>query len=113
MGAPVRLALTDPDGNALGGLRLPHMLSEDGEAGAPRGRYTGFALNWIDENPYFAIAGTFEAFSPDRLAELYPTKQAYIDRVAAAAWSFAKRGYILQEDAEAYIEAAEQDAPVN
>jgi hypothetical protein len=113
MGAPVRLALTDPDGNALGGLRLPHMLSEDGEAGAPRGRYTGFALDWVDENPYFAIAGTFEPFPPDRLAELYPTRQAYVDRVSAAARALAEQGYILPEDAEAYVEAAERDAPVD
>ena len=113
MGAPVRLARTDPDGNALGGLRLPHMLSEDGEAGAPRGRYTGFALDWADENPYFAIAGSFEPFPQERLAELYPSRQAYMDRVTAAARTLAEQRYILPEDAEAYIEAAEESAPVD
>jgi hypothetical protein len=113
MGAPVRPVATDPDGNALGGLRLPHMLSEDGEAGAPLGRYTGFALDRAEENPYLAIGGSFEPFQTDRLAELYPSRQAYIGRVAAAARSLTEQRYILPEDAEAYITTAERDAPVD
>ncbi len=94
-------------------MELGDMLSADGEAGAPRGRYTGFALDWVNENPYFAIAGTFEPFPQDRLTELYPSRQAYIDRVTAAARALAEHGYILPEDAEAYIGAAERDAPVD
>jgi hypothetical protein len=108
----IRYAETDADGNALGGLRLPHMLSSGGEAGAPLGRYTGFASDWAEDNIFFALAGTFEPFRAERLQELYPSKQAYIDRVTAAARGLAEQGYILPEDAEAYITAAERETPV-
>ena len=81
---PVRLAAVDADGNAKGGVRLPHMPAEDGtSAGAPLGRYTGFALDRKEENVYFTISGVFEPFPPEKLAELYPDHNAYVEKVAA------------------------------
>jgi hypothetical protein len=108
-GAPVRLAVADADGNAKGGLRLPHMPSEDGtDGGAPLGRYTGLALDRKDENAYFTISGVFEPFPPEKLAELYPDRDAYVEKVAAAARRLADARYVLPEDVDAYIEAAKQ-----
>ena len=108
-GAPVRLAAVDADGNAMGGVRLPHMPAEDGtSAGAPLGRYTGFPLDRKEENVYFTISGVFEPFPPEKLAELYPDHNAYVEKVAAAASALAEARYILPEDADAYVDAAKQ-----
>jgi Alpha/beta hydrolase domain len=108
-GSPVRLAAVDADGNAKGGVRLPHMPAEDGtSAGAPLGRYTGFALDRKDENFYFVLSGVFEPFPPEKLAELYPDQDAYVEKVAASAQALAEARYILPEDAEAYVDAAKQ-----
>ena len=92
----MRLAAVDADDNAMGGVRLPHMPAEDGtSAGAPLGRYTGFALDRKEENVYFTISGVFEPFPPEKLAELYPDHNAYVEKVAAAASALAEARYIL------------------
>jgi hypothetical protein len=107
--APYKEAVRDADGNALGGLRLPHMPSEPvgGKmAGAPLGRYGGLDLSFKDTNMYFLLSGTFSAFSPERVHELYPSHDTYVSAVALAAKGLAAKRYILQEDADAYVEAA-------
>ena len=108
-GVPLRAAERDGDGNALGGLRLPHMptLLDGGEKiGAPLGHYTGLAVDHLGKNSYFLISGTFEPFSPEKLATIYPDHDAYVDAVAASASRLVAERYILPEDAEAYIAAA-------
>lgn len=105
----------DQDGNALGGLRLPHMERViDGQlAGAPLGTYTG--LNFEDPvtDPYedglkflTTIAGLFLPFSDAELAQRYPNPGAYVSRVARAAEHLEDNGYILPHDKDAYVEAA-------
>ena len=104
----------DADGNALGGLRLPHMPSLlcDGEgsdaddcraAGAPLGTYTG-----LETNPNFFVqwGGTFEPFSPSELEERYGTRGTYVQLVRRAAQTLREQGYILQEDYETYVQEA-------
>ncbi len=107
-GSPVRAAASDADGNAKGGLRLPHMpsLVDGKKAGAPLGEYTGFAWDYAKANFFFTISGTFKPFPPDKLKQLYPDHTAYVDAVAAAAEDLAAKRYILREDADAYIAAA-------
>jgi hypothetical protein len=108
-GAPIRGAMRDDDGNAKGGVRLPHlpMILDDGtKAGAPLGRYTGFAWDHEKSNFYFTISGTFTPFPEDKLRALYPTHEAYVSSVSLAAKDLVAKRYILQEDADAYIEAA-------
>jgi Alpha/beta hydrolase domain len=110
-GAPIRSAARDADGNAKGGVRLPHMPSvlEDGKkAGAPLGRYTGFAWDHEKSNFYFTISGTFTPFPAEKLEALYPDHEAYVAAVAAAAEDLVAKRYILAEDAQAYIEAAKR-----
>jgi hypothetical protein len=108
-GDPVQAAARDDDGNAKGGVRLPHMISvlKDGtKAGAPLGHYTGFAWDYEKSNFFFTISGTFTPFPEDKLHALYPTHDAYVSAVSLAAKDLVTKRYILQEDADAYVEAA-------
>ena len=51
--------------------------------------------------------GAFRPFSPARLAELYPTREVYVDRVRRAADRLLAERHILRADRDAYIAAAE------
>ena len=103
----------DADGNALGGLRLPHMpslLCDDDSsdaddcraAGAPLGTYTGLETDNVPvpptSNNYIRWGGTFEPFSPQELHTRYRNRGRYIRLVRRAAQELRKQGYILQED---------------
>jgi hypothetical protein len=111
----------DADGNALGGLRLPHMPSvlcdDKGHghhdkdhceaAGAPLGVYTGLETNTT--NVLVLLGGTFEPFSPEELKERYGTQGNYVRLVRRAAKELREQDYILQEDYTKYVrEAARQ-----
>jgi hypothetical protein len=109
LGIPFKEALRDTDGNALGGVRLPHLQTglDDGKtAGASLGTYRGLDLDFKDTNVFFLISGSFAPFSEDRLRALYPNHDAYVSAVSLAAKDLVVKRYILQEDADAYIEAA-------
>jgi hypothetical protein len=111
-GFPYAPALRDADGNAIGGIRLPHMPSRShGQpAGAPLGSYAGLDLETA--NPFFFLAGTFDPFSRARLTKLYPTRGVYVDRVRRAANRLLAERHILPSDRNAYIEAAQHGGPV-
>jgi alpha/beta hydrolase family protein len=112
-GLPLKEAVRDADGNALGGVRLPHLPTalEDGKtAGAPLGTYNGLDLDFRDGNRYFLRSGLFVPFSEDRLRALYPNHDTYVSAVSLAAKDLVVKRYILQEDADAYIEAAVRSA---
>lgn len=107
--APYKEAVRDADGNALGGLRLPHMPSEPvgGKmVGAPLGRHGGLDLSFKDTNMYFLLSGTFSPFSPERVRDLYPSHDTYVSAVSVAAKGLSAKRYILPEDADAYVKAA-------
>jgi Alpha/beta hydrolase domain len=103
---PFRHAVRDADGNAVGGVRLPHMTATDssGEIGAPLGAYEGGDL--AQSNFFLFLGGHFTPFDSARLDELYPSHGAYVERVAKAAHRLVQRREILQEDAKAYIREA-------
>ncbi len=108
LGLPLKEAVRDADGNALGGVRLPHLptaLEEGKVAGAPLGTYKGLDLDFKDTNGYFMRSGSFAPFSEDRLRALYPNHDAYVSAVSLAAKDLVVKRYILQEDADKYIEA--------
>jgi hypothetical protein len=113
----------DADGNALGGLRLPHMPSllcdDDGSsdddaddcraAGAPLGTYTGLETNLPAPPPPFVhLGGTFEPFSPEELQARYRNRGNYVKLVRRAALALRQQGYILPEDYRAYMKEAAQ-----
>jgi hypothetical protein len=106
----------DADGNATGGLRLPHMeqVINGRVAGAPLGTYTGLNPAGFpppDLDILLMFSGLFIPFSFEELALRYPTHGAYVRRVARAAEHLFENGYILEEDKDAYIiDAAQTDA---
>lgn len=107
----------DEDGNALDGLRLPHMeqVIDGTAAGAPLGVYTGIHP---DADPDFIldldlgiellrlIAGYFEPFTDEEIAERYPDRETYLQRVSRAADYLLEAGYILEQDRDAYVNKA-------
>jgi hypothetical protein len=89
-------ARTDPDGNALGGLRLPQLQ-------VPAARY-GTATG-----PCF-LYGYRLPFEAARLRELYGTQDRYLAQLAAAARSQVEQGWLRPEEAKLIENAARQDA---
>ncbi len=110
-GSPYRTAARDADGNAIGGVRLPHMpamLVDGRKSGAPLGRYNGLAREHENDNVFFLISGSFTPFPPENLSALYPDHEAYVSAIATSAQDLMAKRYILPEDAEAYIDAAKR-----
>jgi hypothetical protein len=104
--------VTDADGNVKGGVRLPHMptvLPSGERAGAPLGVYGGIDPDYRDPLNVFAwIGGTFEPFSAEELAARYPNPDVYVQLVRKAAAALLADRFILQEDYDAYITAAQR-----
>ncbi len=95
-GTPPAIA-RDPDGIALGGIRLA-------EEAVPTGVNTG-----QNTGPSFCrLYGSHVDFDQAKLASLYPTHKAYVDAVKTVTEKNLKAGYILKPDAEATIKAAER-----
>jgi hypothetical protein len=95
----------DTDGNARGGLRLPHMeqVIDGHPAGAPLGTYTG--IDPAGESPYGPFGGTFSPYADEEICERYPDPGVYVDRVTRAADRLLADGYIVQADRDAYVSA--------
>jgi hypothetical protein len=91
-------------------LRLPHLprtLEDGSPAGASVGSNNGLAWKHESGNFFFFISGTFEPFSAEKLRTLYPSHEAYVRSVAAAAKELVRLRQILPEDAQAYVDAAQ------
>lgn len=103
----------DEDGNALGGLRLPHMeqLIDGTVAGAPLGTYTGKNPEADPEAELIRwVGGYFEPFTAEEIAERYPDHETYVQRIMRAADYLLENGYILEEDRDTYVREAERNA---
>jgi hypothetical protein len=103
---------TDADANVTGGLRLPHMptvLPNGERAGAPLGVYGGLDPDHLQPFDLFAwLGGTFEPFSTQELAVRYPSPETYVQLVSNAAAALLADRFILQEDYDAYLQAAKR-----
>jgi hypothetical protein len=103
---------TDADGNVTGGLRLPHMptvLRDGARAGAPLGVYRGLDPDHLNPFDLFAwLGGTFAPFSAGELAARYPSPETYVQLVRNAAAALLADRFILQEDYDAYLQAAQR-----
>ena len=103
----------DSDGNALGGIRLPHMRTvlQDGEViGAPLGIYTGRDPEFEDRSlgyGYAVLGGTFEPFSPEEIQQRYPSQEIYVELVRKAAAALLRDGIVLEQDYQTYVREAE------
>jgi hypothetical protein len=82
----------DQYGNVLGGVRIP-------ELEAPVARYAAAAN--------LPLGGYTIPFSTERLKELYPTHEIYVEKIRAAAIKARDAGIILPEQVEEYMKAAE------
>ena len=111
---PVLLPKAGPDGNSVAGLRLPIVA-------APRATYTGWNPQVEASGPqdlcdHAAGMVPFARTRAERLAsgdtrpsleELYPTGDAYVAAVRAAASKLVKDRLLLKEDAAAAVTAAQ------
>ncbi len=135
-GRQVFVADVGPDGNALGGIRLPHVRTGDGamgEIGGPLGVSRGTecfndptAVNYLmrcqdsvfyhdagDAAIYAINGGTFKPyteFNPGLCAQLYPDHAAYVAAVKAAADAAAQQRWILTEEIGRMVAEAESRA---
>jgi hypothetical protein len=112
---PVLAAKVDSDGNDLAGIRLPPVA-------VPVGTYLGWNLRkpGFAEGELCGTTGSFIPFASDRaarlrngdsrrsLAERYPTHVAYVAAVRRVAQGLVTSRFLLKEDAERYIAAAEK-----
>ena len=100
----------DRYGNALGGIRYPHVE-------VPIARVDGLPNSAPPADPtqtfLCVLSGRTLPLSDAELADLYPTAQAYVGRFGAAANRAVDSGFLLPEDAEALKAAAAQSPPVD
>ncbi len=104
----------DEDGNAVAGIRLP-------DVAVPLATYTGWNVRSAKpgaEGKLSRFIGAYFPFShtpaerekagdPRRaILERYPTRQEYLDRVAASARALRQQRHLLEEDAAAILQEA-------
>jgi hypothetical protein len=78
-------------------------------AGAPLGVYSGVDPDFQQPLNVFALlGGAFEPFSAEELAVRYPSREAYVALVRNAAAALLADRFILQEDYDAYVTAAQR-----
>jgi hypothetical protein len=111
---PVFVPATDADGNEIAGVRYP-------DVAVPLATYTGYGFR----SGGFAGPDLCDAFGqaialpatraareasgdPRRsLEERYPTHQGYVDQVRAASEALARDRFLLQEDLDRFVQAAQ------
>ena len=110
---PTLVPKVTPDGIDLAGIQLPDMA-------VPLGTYTGWNLLANTPRDECSAMGSFIPFATTKaqrlasgdprlsLEERYVTQRRYVQAVRAAAQRLVAQGLLLDEDAAAYIEAAEQ-----
>ena len=96
VGPPAVMA-RDEAGNALGGIRLS-------QHAVPTAVNTG-----VNTGPGFCrLYGSYEPFTPEKLAALYPTHSAYMAKVKEVTAKNLAAGYILKPEADVTIAEAEK-----
>ena len=93
---PARI-LRDANGNALGGIRTPHV---DVPIATLSGDPQGGSLLCL-------LFGSTAPFDATRLADLYPDHESYVAAVHGAADQAVREGFLLPPDAELVKAAAE------
>ena len=98
----------DAYGNVTGGVRLPAM-------DVPTARYASTNVADPSLSPLLQgignlacrLSGSVFPFDAERLAELYPSKAAYVKKVRASTRTLVDQGLLLRSDAALLIRAAE------
>jgi len=78
----------DEFGNAVGGIRLP-------DFAVPTATHVGESIGAVVD-----LAGSSIPFTPERLRELYPDHDAYVERYNRAVDEGLAKGFLLLEDAQ-------------
>ena len=116
----VQLPRVDEDGNDLGGLRSPDVM-------VPVGTHTGWNLRraGFAEGDLASLAGSFAPFARTRaereangdprrsIEERYASHEDYVRQLAEAVRQLQEAGFLLEEDAVRYVEAAKNRDPLN
>jgi hypothetical protein len=96
-GAVIQVPKLDPDGNALGGVRVPDIQ-------APLGTHVG--LNTTRTRGCMLVGG-YVAFDAAKIAERYRGgRDDYVNRVRIAARNLMDEGFLLADDAAVIVESA-------
>jgi hypothetical protein len=95
-GAVIQVPRLDADGNALGGVRVP-------DIEAPLGTHMG--LNATRTRGCMLVGG-YVPFDAAKVAQRYPSRDAYLTRVRVAARKLVDEGFMLPDDAAVIVEAA-------
>jgi hypothetical protein len=115
---PLRVSMTDSDGNGIAGLRYP-------DVEVPVGTYNGWSLRraGFAEGDQFWNTGSFVPFARTRaermasgdprpsIEERYASHDAYVEAVSRCCAARVGEGLMLQDDAERFIESARQRNP--
>ena len=111
---PILVPQVDPDGNDIGGIRLP-------EISVPLATYLGWNLFNDASGPTTELAtqvGSFVPFARTRaerqrtgdsrssIEERYKNKEDYLDRITKTANDLASQGYLLTEDVPRIVQQA-------
>jgi hypothetical protein len=116
----VQLPLVDADGNDLGGLRSPEIMT-------PVGTHTGWNLRreGFAEGDLASLMGSFVPFARTKaereasgdprasIKERYASHAAYVGAITQAAQSLVGDGLLLQEDVVRYTAAAQARNPLD
>ncbi len=90
----------DVDGNVRGGVRTPHVETPVATlSGEPRGQGGVVCL----------LLGSTTPLAPERLAERYGSRDAYLEAYTDATDAAIETGVVLEEDREAVLDDAEPD----
>jgi hypothetical protein len=90
-------AVVDKFGNVVGGVRSPFV---DVPASTWFGNSTG--------ESFCMIAGHEVAFDPERLKQLYPTREAYVKAVAKDVAELVSKRFIMPQDGEELVQKAKK-----
>jgi hypothetical protein len=117
---PIQVPQVDADGNDFGGVRYPDMQ-------APIATYMGWALRQAGfaEGELMMTNGCIKAFARTKaereklgdprlsIEERYPSHQTYVAIVKRAVDELIKEGFMLPDDGDAYIAAAQRKNPLD
>ncbi|GJD36108.1 alpha/beta hydrolase domain-containing protein [Methylobacterium aerolatum] len=105
-GAVVQVPQRDADGNPLGGVRLPDLAVPLGVHGGQNAPLTTFTCSLVGTFRPFPRSPDATGGGPASLAERYPDRQDYVNKVRVAARAAEAEGFLLPEDVAVIVNAA-------
>ena len=117
---PIRVPMTDEDGNGIAGLRYP-------DVEVPLGTYNGWSLRKAGyaEGDQFWNTGSFVPFARTKaereangdprpsIEERYPSHEAYVEAVRKVCEERVRERLMVQADADRMIETARRQNPLD